>query len=277
MPKEKVIDVRIPEGAKHRKVKTTADGVTYTAIPKPVPLIGGTEVYQKDNGTGYWYCKIKEGRDEFMCLYFGDLTKGDLIYDAKGDKRKFDTIKQKKLKKEILKALNNKPEEGFRWIPVYEPSKDDNGNVQYVSGEKVLIGEFCSYEWEEVFDNYSPENGSREASITTCFLLLLRWIKDGVATIEQLADNSEEIGHYWGSKNEKHDFEKTGEREFGGLYGFVGNTYKEVKDSGTSSGFSHLGGRCMIKGHVSPVANVYRRVNPHYAGIDSVGLLELTM
>ena len=41
---------------------------------KPAPLIGGTEVYQKDNGTNYWYCRIKNGRDEFMYVPFDDLT-----------------------------------------------------------------------------------------------------------------------------------------------------------------------------------------------------------
>ena len=45
-------------------------------------------VYQKDNNTPYWYCKIKDGRDEFMHLYFEDLTEDDVLYDAKGKKRK---------------------------------------------------------------------------------------------------------------------------------------------------------------------------------------------
>lgn len=244
-------------------------------IPKPVPLIGGTEVYQKDNGTGYWYCKIKEDRDEFMYLYFGDLTEEDLLYDANGKKRKFVTNKQRKFKANVLKALCNKPKEEFRWIPVYEPTKDDNGNIQYVSGANVLI-ELNSYNWEKTLKNYSPENGSREAPITTYFLLLLRWLKDGLATIEQLADDSRNIGHYWDSENTKHDFEKTGEREFGGLCGFVGNTYKEVKDSDSSSGFSLLGGEYYGYGDECPVANVYHDSNPDIPKYLSVGLLELT-
>lgn len=293
--KEKVLHINLPNGADYRRVEVTEDGkigIVYTeqnvsneesiktpltvSIPKPASLIGGTEVYKKDNGTGYWYCKIKEGRDEFMHLYFEDLTEEDLFYDTKGKKRKFFTDGQKKFRANVLEALDNKPEEGFRWIPVYEPSNDESGNIQYVSGANVLRG-LSSYNWEENFKNYSPENGSRLASNTTYFLLLLRWLKDGVATIEQLADDSKDIGHYWDSKNAKHDLEKTGEREFGGLCGFVGNTYKEVKDSESKPGFLSLGGSCNIKGYAWTVASVFHIFDPYHCDVvNSVGLLELT-
>ena len=76
MKKEKVMHVKLPEGAKYQKVEVTADGeiaihyveecnenneatqtaqIVSKANPKPEPLIGGTEVYQKENGTNYWY------------------------------------------------------------------------------------------------------------------------------------------------------------------------------------------------------------------------------
>ncbi len=292
MKKEKAICIYLPDGAEYRRVEATDGGISIIyaeetandtakvsktvskAIPKPTPLIGGTEVYQKE-GLPYWYCKIKDGRDEFMHLYFGDLTDDDILYTEDGKKRKFVTERQKKFRADVMKALDNMPEEGFRWIPVYEPSKDDGGNIQYVSGANVLRG-LNSYNWEKAFQNYSPENGSRMSSITTYFLLSLRLLKDGFATVEQLADNSEQIGHYRDSENAKDTFEKTGEREFGGLYGFVGNTYKIVKDSESSSGFSLLGGDYGISGDVCPLAGVAHDLSPDYARIFGVGLLELT-
>lgn len=295
MKKEKVMCVRLPEGAKYRKAEVTADGeiaihyveecnenngatqttqVVSKANPKPEPLIGGTEVYQKDNGTPYWYCKIKD-RDEFMYLYFADLTKIDLLYDENGQKRKFTTSEQKTFKENVLEAIENMPAEGFRWIPAYEPSKDENGNIQFVSGQVVLRG-LSSYAWGRKATDYSPANGSRMASIATYFLLLLRWLKDGRATIEQLADDSKDIGHYWDSENAKHDFEKTGERQFGGLDGFVGNTYKIVKDPDSGSGFSILGGRCRTRGNIYPAADVFHDCNPSNRYNHSVGLFELT-
>ena len=292
MKKEKAIRINLPEGAEYRRVEVTDDGISIIyaeetandtvkvsktvskAIPKPTPLIGGTEVYQKE-GLPYWYCKIKDGRDEFMHLYFGDLTNDDILYTEDGKKRKFVTERQKKFRADVMKALENIPEEGFRWIPVYEPSKDDGGNLQYVSGVNVLRG-LSSYDWEETFQNYSPENGSRMSSITTYFLLLLRLLKDGFATIVQLADDSKEIGNYWDSKNAKHEFEKTGERQLGGLYGFAGNTYKIVKDSESSSGFSLFGSYYCYNGYTYPLADVGLDSDPSGTTYHGVGLLELT-
>ena len=292
MKKEKAIRINLPEGAEYRRVEVTDGGILIIyaketandtvkvsktvskAIPKPTPLIGGTEVYQKE-GLPYWYCKIKDGRDEFMHLYFGDLTNDDILYTEDGKKRKFVTERQKKFRADVMNVLENMPEEGFRWIPVYEPSKDDGSNIQYVSGVNVLRG-LNSYNWEEAFHNYSPENGSRMSSITTYFLLLLRLLKDGFATVEQLADDSKEIGHYWDSENAKHEFENTGERQLGGLYGFAGNTYKIVKDSESSSGFSLLGGSYHNDGNFYPLADVGHGDVPYVTEDYGVGLLELT-
>lgn len=278
--KEKVI---LPEGAEHQRVEV-AEAVSKAEqkakrkpIPKPEPLIGGTPVYQKDNGTGYWYCKIKDGRDEFMYLYFGDLKERDVLYDANGRKREFVTARQKQFMKNCLKAVRNKPKKVFRWIPVYEPSQaDDKGkNIQYVSGKNVLIGE-NDYDWKEKLEYYSPDNGSQMASITTYFLLAVRWLKDGIATIDNLVDDSSNIGHYRDSKNAKSELEKTGEREFGGLYGFVGNTYKIVKDVGAYSGFSILGGGYREYGYKASFARRCYSELPGFPSKFGIAIVELT-
>lgn len=124
-------------------------------------------------------------------------------------------------------------------------------------------------------EEYSPENESGKSSKTTYFLLLLRWLKDGIATLEQLADHSEEIGHYCDSENAKDDFEKTGKRKFGGLYGFVGNTCKMVEDLNSSSGYSLLGGCYFSYGRICPLADVNHINNPNNKNHNSIGLLEL--
>ena len=211
---------------------------------KPAPLIGGTEVYQKDNGTNYWYCRIKNGRDEFMYVPFDDLTEHDLLYDADGKKRVFSTRRKKEFRDDVLKALKTKPKNGFVWIPVYEPSKAKGGSIQYVSGEKVLF--IGINEWEKILNNYSPENGSQMASVTIYFLLLLRWLKDGVVTISQIADDSTEIGNF-----DNGQIERTGARMFGGLYGFAGNTYKIVFVYGSSYDYAVIGGNWINKSSLS--------------------------
>lgn len=303
MEKEKAIRINLPDGVEFRRVEvadgcisiiyveesvtdavklseeTSIDTINMSKIPtiafcEPIPLIGGTEVYQKE-GLPYWYCKIKDGRDEFMYLYFGDLTVQDILYTEDGKEREFVTEGQKTFRENVMKALKNKHYECFRWIPVYEPSMDKHGNLQYISGENVY-NRFSCLGWKNALKNYSPENGSRMASITTYFLLLLRLLKDGLATIEQLADNSTEIGNYWNSKDSKHKIEKTGERQFAGLFGFVGNTYKIVNDSESDSGYSILGGFYYMYGYEDPLGDVSRNVDPDSSRHVCVGMLELT-
>ena len=283
--KERVLYVNLPDGAKFRTVNVQQDGkigIVYTKeVPKeaqmttkvPMPLIGGTNVYQKDNGTNYWYCKIKDGRDEFMYLPFDDITENDLLYQA-GKSRKFQNRKQKEFKEEALRAIKNKPLEGYCWIPVYEPSMGENGEIQFTPGEDVLRG-LSSFEWENRFNDYSPENDSQEASKTIYFLVLMRWLKDGIATLRVIADNSAKSGHFCDSEGAKHKFEKTGEREFGGLCGFAGNTFKEVIDLESESGFSVLGGCYSDSGKTHPLADVCDRYIPKATSTNSVGLLVL--
>ena len=189
-----------------------------------------------------------------MHVYMEDLTEEDLLYDSKtGRKRKFSTNRQKQFKKDVLEALANKPKEGFRWIPVYEPSLTTDDSVQFVEGKKPLVGLSC-LEWDKMLEEYSPENESGKSSKTTYFLLLLRWLKDGFATLEQLADHSEEIGHYCDSENAKHDF---------------------VEDSNSKSSYSLLGGNYNYNGNEYPLADVFRINSPYNKNINSVGLLEL--
>lgn len=287
---EKVLWLDLPEGTEYQRVIVagkTRVGIAYSEecichqkekakveIPKPKALVGGGEVYQNDD-VPYWYCDIKDGRDTFMHVYMEDLTEEDLLYDSKtGKKRKFSTERQKKYKKDVLEALANKPKEGFRWIPLYEPSLAPNGSVQFVEGKKPLVELSCP-EWDKMLEEYSPENESGKSSKTTYFLLSLRWLKDGFATLEQLADHSEEIGHYWDSEDAKYEFEKTGERKFGGVCGFVGNTCKIVEDSNSASGYSLLGGYYNDYGGECPFAFVFHIYFPNYKNFNSVGVLEL--
>lgn len=210
-----------------------------------------------------------------MHIYFGDLTENDLLYDENGEKREFTTYDYREFKDYALQALNNKPQEEYCWIPVFEPSYNLNYFLQYVAGKEVLRRAKL-YTWDIMFKEYSPENGSKMASITTYFLLLLRWLKDGIATLEQLAGDSREIGHYFNSENTKYECEKTGERSFGGLFGFVGNTHKIVKDPDSPSGFSSIGGSYNNESTNHPLSEVYRWIYPSDCVNNNVGLLELT-
>lgn len=89
-----------------------------------------------------------------------------------------------------------------------------------------------------------------------------------------MADDSEKIGHYLNS-NAKNDLERTGERKFGGLDGFVGNTCKIVKDSNSESGCSILGGNYRLSGKRYPASYCARIRHFRNLNFNSICLLEL--
>lgn len=235
---------------------------------KPNPIIGGTKVYQKPRKvpkTDYWYCKIQEA--EFMYLDFSNLTKNDLLFDSNGKERKFKTLKQKKLKNAIFDALKSKPDNGFAWIQVCEPYLHNDGTIEFDPKRKITGG-IKTFEWENVASNYLPENGSQLATATIYYLLLLRWLKDGWVTLEDLADNSSRIGKYRTSKHPKD--------EFAGLKHFAGSTYKIIKDPASKSGFSLMGGSYRDSGDVCPVASAYHVNHADDTYMSTVGLIILT-
>ncbi|MBQ2938209.1 MAG: hypothetical protein IJE05_04970 [Clostridia bacterium] len=192
----------------------------------------------------------------------------------KREKRHFVTNEEQEFLENALRALENKPKEGYRWLPVFEPSADGKGGLQFVRGEKPKVGFDC-YKWQKLMTEYSPENESGKCSIHTYFLLQLRWLKEGIVTLEQLADDSKDIGHYRDSENAKHDVELTGQREFGGLYGLIGNTWKMLGDPNSKFGFSVVGGDCYDDGKEHPAADVFRIRNSNFKDNNTVGLLEL--
>ena len=283
MKEKSKICINLPKGAKYLREEVTEEAVSilYTIKSKPKkpkPLIGGTEVYQKDNGTNYWYCRIKDGRDEFMNLYYRDLTRNDILYTEDGKERKLLTQRQIDLCKNLCCAIPDKAMcKDEVWIPVYEPSMDSDGNLQFVSGEKVFT-HFTHDQWINAFKNYSPENRSNIASSLTYFLLLLRLMKDGFVTFEQLADDSTELGHFWNSNGESFGLQKTGERQLGGLYGFAGNTTKLLSSDMLAFDYALriAGGDFRCKGWENPLANCEIDNEPNYPDHKfAIGLLAL--
>ena len=153
---------------------------------------------------------------------------------------------------------------------------DSNGNLQFVSGEKVFT-HFTHDQWINAFENYSPENRSNIASSSIYFLLLLRLMKDGFATFEQLADDSTELGNFCNS-NDMFKLQKTGERQFGGLYGFAGNTTKLLYPDipGAYLRLAIAGGDFRCYGYVDPLANCKTDNEPNYPDHKfAIGLLAL--
>ena len=193
---------------------------------KPKPPVGGTPVYQKDNGTDYWYSKIKGGRDEFMYLHCDDITEADLkkIY-REALSEWYPYVSHPQYDDFYKRALHEIYHGHSLWISAYEPSwvAENHTEIQFVSGKEPITN--VKY-WESIMDKYSPENGSRLMTIDTAFLLFMRWIKDGFCTMRQLTRGGMPEHVY----NQGFELAKTGSSSFGGLYGFVGNTLKHVSE-----------------------------------------------
>lgn len=253
----------LPEETNCRLAKVT--------IPKPHPLIGSKRVYQKE-GLPYWFCKI--GKDEFMHLYLEDLTIKDILFDSMTKKkREFKTKKENNIGNYIINALNEEVLES-KWIPVYEPSLSDiKEKLQFVPNVKPKVDLECT-DWEELFEQYSPENNSKMTNINIVFLLQLRWLKDGMLTVKSLT-NPKYIGNYY-CPGKPNKLEPTGTREIGGLYGFVGNTCNIVKDPSSKSGYSFVGGGFNYKSSEYSLANVYPiRKGCEFIIPNSVGIMEM--
>ncbi len=288
---EKMLYVELPKGARFQRVSVMDDGrigIAYTDeadipkndivennfIPKPEPLVGGGEVYRKE-GSLYWYCKVKMN-DVFMHFYTRDLTEDDLMYDLKGKKRNFKTSKQKSFRDNVLEALANKPQKGFCWISAYEPSLDAVDGLKIVENKAPFTGWGCET-WKKSIMDYLPRNESKMCSKTTYFLLLLRWLKDGIATFEEIVVDSSEIGHYSNTTGASdYGKERTGKREFGGVYGLIGNTIKIVEDELSKTGFSRVGGSYINEGKLWPAAQTkpVKSDNNHCSQF-GVGIIEL--
>ena len=85
--------------------------------------------------------------------------------------------------------------------------------------------------------------------------------------------DSKDLGHYWNSKNAKHEFETTGSRQIGKCFD-LGNTCKIVKKRG-ASGFVLFGGNYNFNSGNCPLADACSIVNASDDVSFSVGELVL--
>ena len=292
---ERVLLINFPDGIEYRKVLVTEGWieVVYSSeedtnfpvlsetigetfnISKPKPLIGGGETFQRE-GSPYWYCYLKEGHDLFMCLPTDELTEADLFYDYRARKPRFyESEDEREFMSNCMEALKRKPEKGFVWIPAFEPTLGEDGILQIVPDCELNLHGDCE-QFNKLCEEYSPKNGSTMAQIHTYFLLAVSWLKHGIATVEQLVHNSSQIGHYSDSPNHKAGYEVTGQREFGGVFGYIGNSQIIVKNQAVSTGYSYVGGsRISSNGGKCSFSYVEKVHFPNYNFYNDVPLLEL--
>ena len=203
--------------------------------------------------------------------YFSVVEASELSLDDDFLKHEPQTEEQEIFKQRVKDAIKSGLSDFM--APNLDPSVDKEGNIYYKPGSKPGVDR-SSIWWYDNAPKFIPDK-SRLGTTAERIAFLAVLIKKDLATWEQICDHSEEIGHYWDSKDAKHDLEKTGSRPVGEFYD-LGNTYK-ITEKKKAGGFSLVGGNCNYDGFYYPVANVRDSDFPNYYYYYSVGWLVLDM
>jgi len=163
-------------------------------------------------------------------------------------------------KKLVETVIKNGLKDFYR--PIIDPSFDEEEDICYQPGKMPAVG--MSYNWwKRNAKAFCPERGSRLGTKTEYVAFLATLIKELVATGWKVADawnsvcnNSKELGHYWESKDAKHDFENTGSRENCGWYDLA-NAYKILAEDEEASGYWLAGGSYRNFGDRRPLAGLF--------------------
>ena len=122
----------------------------------------------------------------------------------------------------FLSRLKRSVEAGVKpfKVPVYDPSIDEDGYLQFVYGEKPAVG--YSYEDLEILalvSGYDIHLGTRNQWILFLATMIHRFIEEGWSEKDafySVCTNSAKLGNYSDSPNAKGELETTGLRKIAG-------------------------------------------------------------
>ena len=253
--------LRAPEGAKITRVKIADDG-------KNVEIIIATEAVQEQQPA----VMNTENFDEvFPIIDPSELVGYKLL------KHKPETRRQEKLLGDIRKGIKLKLS-AFR-APCMDPSEED-GEIVFKPGNRPAVGH-SSVWWDETWKKFMPSKNSRSGTDLhwAAFLgMLMKYLIDErnysvAAAWEAVCNDSRDLGHYWNSKDAKHDFEPTGSRRVGASFDLA-NTCKILK-KWEASGFLLAGGYYYYYSNEYPLADLYTVDYPSNSYNFGVGWLVL--
>lgn len=166
---------------------------------------------------------------------------------------------QKRFLNNLKKAIKSEVKP-FK-VPVCDPSIDENGHIQFISGCKPAVG--YSYNQLKVLTNNVIQLGSKGQYILFLATIIYRLIKEGwliTDAFDAICSDSTKLGHYKNSTNAKVTFELTGSRKIVGKCD-LGNTFKILAKDEKTSGFWIAGGYYFHKGNHFPLADFCLRNN----------------
>lgn len=128
-------------------------------------------------------------------------------------------------------------------VPICDPSIDENGFLQFVSGCKPAVG-YSYNELKELANKNGVQLGSKNQYVLFLATIIHRLIEEGwskKSALHAVCTDSTELGHYSNSADAKDDFELTGSRKIVGRCDLA-NTYKVLAKDEKSGGFWLAGG-----------------------------------
>lgn len=146
--------------------------------------------------------------------------------------------------RELKELIANAIQRGLNdfWRPVYDPSFDSVGRLNYEQGKKPAMGKNHKW-WKEEAKKFCPERGSRLGTKLEYVAFLAVLMKELVASGKSLewvwnavCNNSKELGNYTNC-HENEVCETTGSREVCGWYDLANTGKILAEDKEYGSGF----------------------------------------
>lgn len=248
-----MMNVKLPAGTSYVRTEVTEEGLKLFCVDTAESIVNNTEsieaATQKD--------------DVFRWIDVTEIKKYDFGRERKNEY-------EEELRQNILNARENYTSKGF-YAPIYEPSLDADGNIQFVAGATPAVGHSAVW-WNKKGMEFCPERDSSQGTDEEYYLFIGYLIKEGHLTWKQAAVDSRSVGNYLDSPTKT--MEKTGTRSCGGFYGFVGNTSKYVKQAKDSE-YALMGSSYSSSGFYYPVDYARTIDHPAIGYNNSVGWLVL--
>ena len=148
------------------------------------------------------------------------------------------------------------------YIPVMDPSVDEEGKIFYEAGNKPAIGYSYSW-WERKAKEFCPEHRSRLGTkyerMLFLGILITKLVESGCDLIDAwkcIFVDSSKLGHYSTSKYATHYYlETTGSRRVCDFYD-LGNTYKILAKDEDTSNYWLAGGSYNDFGYHFPISSL---------------------
>lgn len=176
--------------------------------------------------------------------------------------------------KRFLENLKKAVDAGIKpfKVPVYDPSIDENGSLQFVAGCKPAVDYYYA-ELKELAIKNGVQLGSKNQYVLFLATIIHCLIEEGwskKSAFHSVCTDSTELGHYCNSVNAKDDFELTGSREVAGKFDLA-NTFKVLAKDEKAGGFWVAGGDYSSSGNDNPLADLFLNNDYDYRYYDNVG------